>query len=43
MIAAMGPAINPPYGQRQAAPTLNSRQPGAAGHSMEFLGDIKGL
>jgi hypothetical protein len=43
MIAAMGPAINRPYGQRQATPTLNSRQSGTAGRSMEFSGDIKGL
>jgi hypothetical protein len=43
MIAAKGPAINRPFGQRQATPTLNSRQSAAAGRGMEFSGDIKGL
>jgi hypothetical protein len=43
MIAAMGPAINRLRGWRAGAPTLNSRQPGAAVRDMEFSGDIKGL
>ncbi|MFT5551057.1 MAG: hypothetical protein ACI9P3_000455 [Bradyrhizobium sp.] len=43
MIAAMGSPINRPDGLPRAAPTLNSRQGGAARRRMEFSGDIKGL
>jgi hypothetical protein len=43
MIAVIRAAINPQHVWRHVAVTLNSRQPGAAGRSMEFNGDIKGL